>query len=131
MLTSSSKKRLIEQGARLEQQTATLNTARLEEFGSTQMQVIARTRIRTEHNCVAQDMVQVGEYLLFGYNVFMGLKRASNVKDVLSLYRLIEPVESEEEYQLEEVDLTGTFFWVKMPLSKTSMSCTDIISKRA
>ena len=103
------KKRLIEQGARLEQQTATLNTARLEEFGSTQMQVIARTRIRTEHNCVAQDMVQVGEYLLFGYNVFMGLKRASNVKDVLSLYRLIEPVESEEEYQLEEVDLTGTF----------------------
>lgn len=103
------KKRLTEQGARLEQQTATLNTARLEEFGSTQMQVIARTRIRTEHNCVAQDMVQVGEYLLFGYNVFMGLKRASNVKDVLSLYRLIEPAESEEEYQLEEVDLTGTF----------------------
>ncbi|WP_296211119.1 DNA repair ATPase [Psychrobacter sp. UBA3480] len=103
------KKRLTEQGGRLETQTQTLNNARLEEFGSTQMQVIARTRIRTEHNCVAQDMVQVGEYLLFGYNVFMGLKRASNVEDVLSLYRLIEPVESEEECQLEEVDLTGTF----------------------
>ncbi|MGO2300576.1 DNA repair ATPase [Psychrobacter sp. AOP7-D1-15] len=103
------KKRLTEQGSRLEQQTATLNNARLEEFGSTQMQVIARTRIRTEHNCVAQDMVQVGDYLLFGYNVFMGLKRASNIKDVLSLYRLNEPAGNEEEYQLEEVDLKGTF----------------------
>ncbi|MGP9557892.1 DNA repair ATPase [Psychrobacter sp. AOP7-A1-24] len=103
------KKRLTEQGGRLEQQTATLNNARLEEFGSTQMQVIARTRIRTEHNCVAQDMVQVGDYLLFGYNVFMGLKRASNIKDVLSLYRLNEPAGNEEEYQLEEVDLKGAF----------------------
>ncbi|OXL23375.1 DNA repair ATPase [Psychrobacter sp. DAB_AL32B] len=103
------KKRLTEQGSRLEQQTAKLNHARLQEFGSTQMQVIARTRIRTEYNCVAQDMVQVGEYLLFGYNVFMGLKRASNIKDVLSLYRLSEPAEGEEEYQLEEVELKNTF----------------------
>ena len=85
------KKRLTEQGSRLEQQTAKLNHARLQEFGSTQMQVIARTRIRSEYNCVAQDMVQVGDYLLFGYNVFMGLKRASNIKDVLSLYRLTDP----------------------------------------
>ena len=103
------KKRLTEQGGRLEQQTATLNQARLTEFGSTQMQVIARTRIRTEHNCVAQDMVQVGHYMLFGYNVFMGLKRASSIKDVLSLYRLSEPADGEEEYGLEEVDLHGTF----------------------
>ena len=118
------KKRLTEQGSRLEQLTAKLNAARLTEFGSTQMQVIARTRIRTEHNCVAQDMVQVGDYLLFGYNVFMGLKRASNIKDVLSLYRLIDPADknendessqssngdsAEQEYQLEEVDLKGTF----------------------
>lgn len=87
------KKRLTEQGSRLETQTATLNNARLQEFGSTQMQVIARTRIRTEYNCVAQDMVQVGDYLLFGYNVFMGLKRASDIKDVLSLYRLIDPAD--------------------------------------
>ena len=138
------KKRLTEQGSRLEQQTAKLNNARLQEFGSTQMQVIARTRIRTEYNCVAQDMVQVGDYLLFGYNVFMGLKRASNIKDVLSLYRLIDPANkngddnnsesvvdtdngattanaqsttdnsnssehTEQEYQLEEVDLKNTF----------------------
>ena len=138
------KKRLTEQGSRLEQQTAKLNHARLQEFGSTQMQVIARTRIRSEYNCVAQDMVQVGDYLLFGYNVFMGLKRASNIKDVLSLYRLTDPANkndsedsdsntdnsesnesrastasatdnadsserTDQEYQLEEVDLKNTF----------------------
>ena len=91
------KRRLSEQGSRLQAQTATLNNARLEEFGSTQMQVIARTRIRTEHNCVAQDMVQVGDYLLFGYNVFMGLKRASSIKDVLSLYRLIESADPDSK----------------------------------
>lgn len=94
------KKRLTEQGSRLEQQTAKLNQARLAEFGSTQMQVIARTRIRTEYNCVAQDMVQVGGYLLFGYNVFMGLKRASNIKDVLSLYRLVEPADPQNEREV-------------------------------
>ncbi|WP_227429791.1 DNA repair ATPase [Psychrobacter sp. I-STPA6b] len=106
------KRRLIEQGSRLETLTAKLNNARLSEFGSTQMQVIARTRIRTEHNCVAQDMVQVGDYLLFGYNVFMGLKRVTNIKDVLSLYRLVEPANSNDadaEYQLEEVDQSETF----------------------
>ncbi len=112
------KRRLSEQGSRLQAQTVALNNARLEEFGSTQIQVIARTRIRTEHNCVAQDMVQVGDYLLFGYNVFMGLKRASSIKDVLSLYRLIESADpdgksgegnAEQDYQLEEIDLAGTF----------------------
>ena len=101
------KKRLTEQGSRLEQQTATLNQARLAEFGSTQMQVIARTRIRTEYNCVAQDMVQVGDYLLFGYNVFMGLKRASSVKDVLSLYRLIEPTDPSSKANSDDSSSTS------------------------
>ena len=73
------------------------------------MQVIARTRIRTEHNCIARDMVQVGDYLLFGYNVFMGLKRVTQISDVLSLYRLIEPASADGEYQLEEVAINGTF----------------------
>lgn len=58
------KKRLIEQGNRLGTQTQTLNQARLDEFGNSQMQVLARTRVRTENNCIARDMVQVGDYLL-------------------------------------------------------------------
>lgn len=112
------KKRLIEQGSRLEQQTAKLNHARLQEFGSTQMQVIARTRIRTEYNCVAQDMVQVGDYLLFGYNVFMGLKRASNIKDVLSLYRLIEPTNKMVVMKVSRMVSIVTIAWIRKALSK-------------
>ena len=58
------RKRLIEQGRELNQKVGQLNTARLEEFGSSEMIVTGRVRVRTENNCVARDMVQVGEHLL-------------------------------------------------------------------
>lgn len=115
------KKRLIEQGNRLSVQTQALNDARLAEFGNTQMQVLARTRIRTENNCIARDMAQVGEYLLFGYNVHMGLKQETHIDDVLSVFRLVAPIsnkgaknpqnlsENETEYTLEPVALADTF----------------------
>lgn len=105
------KKRLIEQGNRLDSQTQRLNQARLDEFGNSQMQVLARTRVRTENNCIARDMVQVGDYLLFGYNVHMGLKQETHINDVLSLYRLVVPDETvaDSEYHLEFVELAGTF----------------------
>lgn len=105
------KKRLIEQGNRLSDQTQALNDARLAEFGNSQMQVLARTRIRTENNCIARDMVQVGDYLLFGYNVHMGLKQETHINDVLALYRLVAPTPDsmDGEYTLEAVDLAGTF----------------------
>lgn len=105
------KKRLIEQGSRLDTQTQNLNQARLDEFGNSQMQVLARTRVRTENNCIARDMVQVGDYLLFGYNVHMGLKQETHINDVLSLYRLVVPDETlaDSEYHLEFVELAGTF----------------------
>ena len=89
-------KRLLEQGLRLRQTTEALNAQRLQEFGSSQMEVIGRVRIRTENNCTARDIVQVGENLLFGYNVFLGLKKETRVEDVFSLYRLSEQDEGYE-----------------------------------
>jgi len=86
-------KRLQDQGQRLRQTTEQLNRQRLEEFGSSQMEVIGRVRIRTENNCIARDIVQVGDCLLFGYNVFLGLKKETRVEDVFSLYRLVEQAE--------------------------------------
>src|SRR5690554_7129309 len=44
---------------------------RQEAFGSSRMEVTGRVRIRTENNCLARDIVQVGDALLFGYNVFL------------------------------------------------------------
>ncbi|TBU80755.1 DNA repair protein [Pseudomonas daroniae] len=99
-------KRLQEQGLRLRQNTEALNEQRLQEFGSSQMEVTGRVRIRTENNCIARDIVQVGDWLLFGYNVFLGLKKETSVADVFSLYRLVE---GPEGYEAEPIPLDGTF----------------------
>ncbi len=99
-------KRLLEQGLRLRQTTEALNAQRLQEFGSSQMEVIGRVRIRTENNCTARDIVQVGDNLLFGYNVFLGLKKETRVEDVFSLYRLSE---QDEGYEAESIALADSF----------------------
>ncbi|MFC3150966.1 DNA repair ATPase [Litoribrevibacter euphylliae] len=100
------RKRLTDQGKKLYQQTQTLNDARLTEFGSSDMKVASRVRIRTENNSVARDMVQVGDFLLFGYNVFLGLKKETKIEDVFTLFRLKG---EGEEYDLESVDNADSF----------------------
>lgn len=82
------RKRLEEQGKQLSDATVQLNQDRLNEFGNTEMAVSGRARIRTENNCVARDIVQIGDSLLFGYNVFIGLKKETKVADVFAIYRL-------------------------------------------
>ncbi|MDN6860525.1 DNA repair ATPase [Pseudomonas sp. CAN2814] len=99
-------KRLLDQGQRLRQTTESLNQKRLEEFGDSHMDVIGRVRIRTENNCIARDIVQVGDCLLFGYNVFIGLRKETSVADVFSLYRLVPEGEG---YEAEPVPLEGSF----------------------
>src|SRR5690606_10928737 len=76
------RKRLSDQGARLRQVVEAMNQRRLQEFGDSRMEVAGRFRIRTENNCVGRDIVQVGDdLLLFGYNVFIGLKTQTRVED--------------------------------------------------
>ena len=99
-------KRLQEQGHRLRQISEGLNNQRLQEFGSSQMEVVGRLRMRTENNCTPRDIVQVGDCLLFGYNVFLGLKKETQIADVFSLYRLSE---QSEGYEAESVPLAGSF----------------------
>ncbi len=101
------RKRLSEQGKKLKQQTQTLNEARLTEFGSSEMAVAARVRVRTENNCVARDIVQVGDLLLFGYNVFIGLKKETHIEDVFSLFSLKKT--NETEYEMEQQSLDNSF----------------------
>jgi MoxR-like ATPase len=101
------KKRLADQGLRLQQKTQSLNEARLKEFGRSQQTLLLRTRARTENNCVARDLTRIGDLLLLGYNVFIGLRKETAVSDVFSLYRLKEGAENGEE--LEAVPLSGSF----------------------
>lgn len=100
------KQRLASQGEGLLAQASGLNDARQAEFGRSELKLLARTRARTENNCVARDIVRVGKLLLFGYNVFIGLKKETQVADVFSLYTLNK---SNEGVELAEQPLAGGF----------------------
>ena len=100
------RQRLTEQGRSLNELTSKINSARQDEFGSTEMKVLSRLRLRTENNCQAKDLVTVGEQVLFGYNVFIGLKKETRVEDVFSLYQLIE---QDDSYELKTVAVEDSF----------------------
>jgi hypothetical protein len=100
------RKRLQDQGQQLDARVRELNEARLAEFGSSDMSVVARVRVRTENNCVPRDIVQVGDYLLFGYNVFIGLKKETKVEDVFSIFT---PRKTTAGYEMDAVSLAATF----------------------
>ena len=100
------RQRLVEQGSELDAKIAQLNKARSDAFGSTDLTVLGRSRVRTENNCLGRDIVQVGQYLVFGYNVFIGLKKSTRIEDVFSMYTLDK---SEDNFSLIPVDLTDSF----------------------
>ena len=89
--------RLAEQAAGLARRAEELNAQRLQVFGSAELQLLGTERIRTENNCVPRDCISVpagaggtnraGGLMLFGYNVFIGLKPETTVDDVFSLHR--------------------------------------------
>ena len=97
------KSRLATLGTTLNAKAQALNHARLAAFGRSEQGLLKRTRARTDNNCVARDIVRIGELLLFGYNVFIGLRKETAVGDVFALYRLtdsgdeLEPVTSDAE----------------------------------
>ena len=98
--------RLEKYGNELQTKAASVNEARQAEFGSTDMALLGRFRLRTENNCEARDLVLVGDYVMFGYNAFLGLRNETKVEDVFGLYKLVE---NDGEYDVEQVDFKGTF----------------------
>ena len=99
-------RRLSALGSDLSTQIKQLNDERIATFGSTEMKVDARVRVRTEHNCVARDIAAIGDTLLFGYNVFLGLKRNITVADVFSLHQLKG---NNGEVEIVDVPIAGSF----------------------
>ena len=79
--------RLAASGSELAKRAEALNARRKVVFGSTAPQLVATERVRTEHNCAPVDLVNVGEHLLLGYNVFLGLKSETKLSDVLAIHR--------------------------------------------
>ena len=89
------RQRLAEQTKELTRRADALNTRRLEVFGTTELRLVGAERIRTVNNCVPRDVVSIPDHdgsgtsglMLFGYNVFIGLKPETTVDDVFSLHR--------------------------------------------
>ncbi|MEU5691389.1 DNA repair ATPase [Actinosynnema sp. NPDC020468] len=79
--------RLAEQAAGLATRAEALNARRLEVFGGADLGLLGTERIRTANNCVPRDVVVVAGLMLFGYNVYIGLKPETTVDDVFSLHR--------------------------------------------
>ena len=99
-------RRLSALGSDLNTQIKQLNDERIVTFGSTDMKVDARVRVRTEHNCVARDIAAIGDTLLFGYNVFLGLKRNITVSDVFSLHQIKG---DGDDIEIIDVPIQGSF----------------------
>ncbi|HEX7744903.1 MAG TPA: DNA repair ATPase [Micromonosporaceae bacterium] len=93
--------RLHERAAELARRAEALNARRLSTFGSAELRLVGTDRVRTEHNCVPRDIMSVGGLMLFGYNVFIGLKPETQVRDVFSLHRFLREGEA---FRFDDVD---------------------------
>ncbi len=81
------RKRLLDVAGALGKKADELNERRTKTFGGSQISLLATERVRTENNCVPRDIKAVKGHLLFGYNVFIGLKSETHVSDVFSVHK--------------------------------------------
>ncbi|MGR6913562.1 DNA repair ATPase [[Actinomadura] parvosata] len=79
--------RLQAQAKALAEAAEAVNQERLRVFGGAELRLLGTERIRTENNCVPRDIVSLGDVMLFGYNVFIGLKPETTVADVFAVHR--------------------------------------------
>ncbi|WP_422082832.1 DNA repair ATPase [Ulvibacterium sp.] len=82
--------RLKEQKNDLQVRLNRLNDGRKEVFGSVVTKLIANKRINTENNCIARDIITIGEYSILGYNVHFGLRTNIKLEDVFGIYKYQE-----------------------------------------
>jgi hypothetical protein len=100
------RKRLLEQAAELATKAEALNDKRKKVFGGAELALVANERVRTEHNCIARDIVSVAGHLLFGFQVFLGLKTETKVSDVLAFHRFARN-EGTDEWDLSQLPFEG------------------------
>ncbi|MFW6691860.1 DNA repair ATPase [Streptomyces sp. MAR4 CNX-425] len=91
----------------LARRAETLNDRRVAEFGGSAARLAGTEHLRTEHDCVPRDIVQVGGVLLFGCNAPAGRDHGTGVGDVFSLWQ-VEFSESESESESETGTGTGS-----------------------
>ncbi len=92
-------RRLADQADTLRSRSDELNERRQEIFGGTELSVAGQVVVRTEHNCIPRDIINIDDHLLFGYNVYIGMKKSTDVDDVFS-YHAFQKTEDEFEIEL-------------------------------
>jgi hypothetical protein len=78
--------RLQKQRQELQERLHKLNDARKHVFGTIETKLIANDRINTDNNCIARDIISLGNTSIFGYNVHFGLRTDIQLSDVFSIY---------------------------------------------
>ena len=106
------RRRLLAAADELTGELESLNEERKRVFGGSDIEVSGSERVRTENNCVPRDIVSIGSaegnLLLFGYNVFIGLKQETTVADVFGLHRF-EPTDDGYDCSAVGLDSAGGF----------------------
>ena len=94
------RKRLQKQNSTLCERLEKINVHRKEVFGGEDSKLSGNERIQTENNCIPRDIIGIGQHLIFGYNVYLGLRSETKVSDVFSIYNF-----DGKEFQEEPPDL--------------------------
>ena len=101
--------RMEKHGGVLRERIELLNAARKGIFGAIDPALVATERVNTEHNCVARDIVPIGENrFLFGYNIQFGLKQTMEPADVFSIYDY--DLESHAFTRIDTAEIFGSDF---------------------
>ncbi|WP_299109274.1 DNA repair ATPase [uncultured Tenacibaculum sp.] len=92
--------RLQKQKQDLQERLHKLNEDRKHVFGAIETKLITNDRINTENNCIARDIVSLGNISIFGYNVHFGLRTDIQLSDVFSIYEF-----KDQHFQIQSLDL--------------------------
>ena len=112
------RQRLAGHARELAGRATSLNDSRKELFGGTELTVAGSERVRTENNCIPVDVVQVGGRMLFGYNVFVGLRKSISIDDVFTLVDFevrddgtleFHPTSEEDSFWLHDPEFVRAF----------------------
>ena len=95
------RRRLIDQGREIADRADALNAGRQEFFGATTMEVVGSETVTTPDNCIPRDIVDLGDRLLFGYQLSRK-KTSMSVDAVFSLHRFARDGDSFELHHLPE-----------------------------
>ncbi|WP_026188901.1 DNA repair ATPase [Orenia marismortui] len=78
--------RLTERTKELKEKLEKLDQKRIEIYGEIKNTLKKSEAIVTENSCIPRDIVPVGNKVILGYNVHLGLKSESKLSDVFSIY---------------------------------------------